>query len=134
MNTISQTRRRLAAATLLVAGAIGAASTGFSAVAAAAWDIEEYDDCITALARDGELSRSDQEGCCLLSGGNWVAGDFGYGYCVAPPAESSGETTPPRDPSSRLPVDNLPVNPGPQTPPESVVPTVAVQPPIIGLG
>jgi|EndMetStandDraft_7_1072992.scaffolds.fasta_scaffold01791_12 hypothetical protein len=61
------------------------------ASAEAAWDLEQYDDCI--------ISGGEQQQCCLDSGGMTVEGDAQK--CVAPPASSDHTTnpSPPRKPN-----------------------------------
>jgi len=63
--------------------------------AEAAWDLEQYDDCI--------ISGGAAMLCCVESGGDWVEPE-GYpelGKCYAPPASSDHTTnpTPPRKPN-----------------------------------
>jgi hypothetical protein len=129
--TTMPTRLRQLLPAVFVTAAV-AVALGCPATAGAAWDIEEYDNCIRDLSRDGDLSRADQEGCCLSSGGNWVAGDFGYGYCVAPPAGEGGGAAPP--PKAGLPT--VPVQPPLVGDPTTlvIVPTVPVQSPTNGIG
>jgi hypothetical protein len=81
------------------------------------WDIEAYDACIKKLRPWESASQmvldAILQSCCENSGGVWNGNT-----CVAPPGQPAGQTQvpPPRD-TSGLPVDNPPVNPGPQAAP-----------------
>ena len=68
-------------------------SVGLAAVATAqagTWDIEEYDDCYDDLNKDGKITNAERQYCCEESGGVWHQGDFGGGWCQAPPSDSQG--------------------------------------------
>jgi hypothetical protein len=74
-------------------------SVGLAAVATAqpgVWDIEEYDDCYDDLNKDGQISNGERQYCCVESGGVWHAGDFGGGWCTAPPADGAAQRRIPR--------------------------------------
>jgi hypothetical protein len=129
MNTISQTRRRLATAALVSAG-VALSGAVYAAIASATWDIEAYDECL----KTNHSSNAEYQ-CCLASGGEWDGGpNFNtiVGTCRAPAPEAQGPTetaTPPKVPVPTVTGVQPPIVPTPK-PPKAGVPTATgVQPP-----
>jgi hypothetical protein len=84
---ISAGLRRLVAATLFMAAALGV--LGHPAIARAEWDIEEYDRCMATPSNTWHHAYD----CCVISGGQWNS----TGNCVAPvelQGPDQGGTTP----------------------------------------
>jgi hypothetical protein len=71
---ISPGLRRLGAATLVTAAALGV--FGHPAIARAEWDIGEYDQCMATPSNTWHHAYD----CCVISGGVWNSA----GNCVAP--------------------------------------------------
>jgi hypothetical protein len=107
-------RRLLPAALFAAAVALASSTLGYPAIANAVWDVEKYDRCVADLVEPGAdiaVQITIERYCCEQSGGLWNGNQVA---CQAPPAQGAGTDTSP--------------------PPKAGIPTVPVQPPIVGIG
>jgi hypothetical protein len=107
------------------------------------WDLELMDECFSSGPTDPSNDETwiHYHECCIISGGVWQAGSGVTGKCVAPPGQGSSqneqmpsgvadnpqvapppEAAPPKD-LSRIPHDNIAINPGPSAPATTPVPS-----------
>ncbi len=142
------THLRWLATALLLAAVVVLSNATYPAIASAdaSWDLELMDTCFSSGPTD--LSNDETwihyHECCIISGGVWQALGGVTGKCVAPPGQGApqNQQTPsgvgdnqqvappspqaaPHKDLSRIPHDNIAINPGPSTPTTTPTPDLS---------